>query len=272
MRWPKPVNARHPALARQPLAVELDQALTLERLARLQSHVGGPEGLAPLLKALHDKHLRFVQHLDQADGVLRRETLQTLLAEVFTARRKLLPQLELIAEDTLHTATAMLLHGAAPLDERMQAFAEMLADPAQPKTRRAAWDFAAELVHFYRPQLIPLLSRWVFDEGTMSGAVREFIRVHPSVDRIALQSSPEQMESVRHWLSATLKAQGFYHDLPWLVDLLLAQAYADYVSAMSGSIGMIEADFASRQHPLEFICTLLGIKAVLHTLPPRLDP
>jgi len=41
----------------------------------------------------------------------------------------------------------------------------------------AAWDFAAEVLHFHAPERYPLMTRWVWDETTQSGALRELVVV-----------------------------------------------------------------------------------------------
>lgn len=245
-----------------PLAVTLDHDIASARLDRLQELAVSEGGLEPLIDALRTKQALFARALpDDPKAEILAASLMQLLACIFPARRKLYTCLSALDEKVLTDCTRELIHAPDVLTTRMQRFVSGVCGQGSKKEQRAAWDLAAELLHFRAPEQVPLLTRWVFDERTMSGAVREFIRLHPSVDRIELSATPEQMEAVRLWFGEFLRAKGFYRDLPLMIDLLLAQAYADYVKAMSTGIGMVEAEFAASQHPFEFISKLLGIDA-----------
>lgn len=212
------------------------------------------------LEALRSKHELFAGVLPvQRPEVLGREQVAGLLAVVFPARRKLESHLAALDDDTLSSAVLELVYGEGRLDERMNAFCGLI--PAEDrKARRAIWDLAAELVHFRDPERVPLMTRWVWDTRTMTGAVREFIRGNDVMERISIGNRPEDFQGVRAWFVEHLTEAGLYRDLPYLVDLLQAQAYADYVKAVSMGVGMVNAELGAKQDPLEFLVKLLGIE------------
>jgi hypothetical protein len=159
---------------------------------------------------------------------------------------------------TLTGAVLELVYGEGKLDERMNAFCELI--PAtDKKAHRAIWDLAAEMLHFRDPERVPLMTRWVWDTRTMTGAVREFIRANDTLREIPVGNRPEDFQGVRAWFAERLSEDGLYRDLPYLVDLLQGQAYADYVKAVSMGVGMVHAEMGTKQDPLEFLVKLLGI-------------
>jgi hypothetical protein len=78
---------------------------------------------------------------------------------------------------------------------------------------------------------------------------------------VPIDGRPGTYEAGRQWLAEVLTESGFYRDLPFMIDLLQAQAYSDYVKAMSSGVGLIDAEFGGRQDPLEFLVKLLGIES-----------
>ena len=162
-----------------------------------------------------------------------------------------------------------LAWGAAPPAQRLQNFVDAMPGAAAgmdresvraaAKVRRAAWDFAAEALHFGDPVRYPLMTRWVWDEATQSGALREFIRGNDAMREIPFSNSPALFEGARVWLAARIAERGVYRDVPLWIDLVQAQAYAAYFRAFTeGSLG---ADFARGVPAYEQLQKLLGIDA-----------
>lgn len=212
------------------------------------------------LGALRSKHELFARVLPpQRPASLDRRDVLRLLAAVFPARRKVGVHLAGLDDAALASSVLDLVYGEGRLEERMDAFCALMPDTDR-KARRAIRDLAAELVHFRDPERVPLMTRWVWDANTMTGAVREFIRGNDSMEHIPMGGRPEDYEGVRVWFAERLSEDGIYRDLPYLVDLLQAQAYADYVKAVSARVGMVNAELGAKQDPLEFLVKLLGIE------------
>jgi len=228
-------------------------------LADASSHHGG---LEVFVEALRNKHQLCATALDAATlPTLADDQLHTVSETVFAARRRLFPVFQEWGPDRLRGSLEELLHGQGPLLERLNGFSEQIegTDKSSLKTRRALWDYGAELLHFRVPEQYPLMTRWVWDPKTMSGALREFIKNNDTMRDVPLKLTPEAIEGARVWLAERLNEAGYYRDVPFLVDLALAQAYADYSRAMSMTLGMIDAEFGAKHDPMELQAKLLGI-------------
>lgn len=244
------------------LEVEFDSSIASGKLQVLLDELGEFEGgLETVLGALRTKQelmQKAFPAVRTADWGLSREAFQIVLSAVFPARRKLAAFFGELDASRVEELVDTLVYGHGSVTERMCAFCDIV--PAErKKERRAIWDLAAEILHFRDPEGIPLMTRWVWDEATASGALREFIRGNDGMPEIPLNNRPETYEGARSWFAEALAEAGFYRDLPFLIDLLLAQAYADYVKAMSNGLGMVQAEFGGNQHPLEFVLKLLGV-------------
>jgi hypothetical protein len=243
------------------LEVELDKGIAEAKLRALLKEMEERGGPQPFVEALRRKQELFAAALPLGGAVeLSREDFGTLLDCVFPARRKLAPVLGELDYGSVQAAVARLLDGEGDLEQRIGDFCELV--PAeQKKPRRAIWDLAAELLHFRSPEQVPLMARWVWDTRTGTGALREFVRGNDTMPEVPIDGRPGTYEAGRQWLAEVLTESGFYRDLPFMIDLLQAQAYSDYVKAMSSGVGLIDAEFGGRQDPLEFLVKLLGIES-----------
>ena len=262
MMWFKKSSPSSPVEAVAPveLAVDFDAGILGDKLRQLLDGMSEGGGLEPFVQALRNKHALFASTLaDENLSALTPEAFMLLLETVFPARRKLADALRALPQERLQQLTRELVHGRGGVDARLQAFADALGGQGR-KTRRAAWDLGAELLHFGDPEAYPLLCRWVWDARVQSGALREFIRANDSLPEIPLGQEAAQFEAARRWFAEQLTEHGFYRDIPYLLDLLLAQAYADYVLAMSNGMGMMGSDFGAKMEPIEWVLKLLGIE------------
>ena len=148
--------------------------------------------------------------------------------------------------------------GDAVVEARITGFCDALPYPGGEgrearsllrKQRSAAQDFAAELLHFAEPQAHPLMTRWVWDASTGSGALREMINgdFKGRVDHGA----------ARGWLYERFAEQSIWREQHWLADLVLAMAYVGYFRAMTG--GVLGSDFTRSSGPDEQLRKLLGV-------------
>ena len=261
-----PVPVRGVAAAELPLA--LDAQLFKHHFDALMYNAGQEGHVEAWLAALGAKQQACAGLRTRAGGVTL-DGIETVLGQVFTARRRLYPALVAVGETRVSGLVRNLFGDDAPVADRIRAFVDAMPGAidtdreslrAAAKLRRAAWDFAAELVHFAEPEVYPLMSRWVWDESTQSGALREFIRGNDAMREIPFTNDPGQFEGARCWLGERIAEEGVYRDLPLWIDLVLAQAYASYMRSMAeGSLG---ADFGRGVSPHEQIRKLLGIDIV----------
>lgn len=249
------------------LPVALDERLFLHHLAALQVSLEASGGIEVCLERLDAKRRLFAELLGEGrHAAVAFPDAERLLGAVFTARRRIHPLLAAAGEAWLRGALQALLEGPGGVRERMERFAAELVAAAQgvtgdarlaAKARRAAFDFAAELLHFLDPVRYPLMSRWVWDPATRSGALREFVRERDASGGLALDASPETFEGARVWLKARIAEQGVFRDVHFWIDLVLAQAYVTYLrSVAEGNLG---GDFGRGAQPGEQLKKLLGI-------------
>ncbi|PKY10643.1 hypothetical protein B1757_08685 [Acidithiobacillus marinus] len=238
------------------LPIELDKGLLNRSFYELEEAFEGQQGLADLVSSMAEKTASFRRLLLEEQQPLTETQMEHLVAQMFTARRKIWP---LIAEQgTARVGELMrdLLTGHGDLVQRMTRFEEAL--PATGKVKRVIRDVAAEVLHFSDPERYPLMTRWVWDQGTTSGAIREFIRGGDYLTDFPFGESPEMFEGLRQWMRETLEELGVYRDVPYMVDIILAHQYSQYVRAMAE--GFLRSDFGGQTDFTEQIRKLLGVE------------
>lgn len=232
-------------------------ATKLGSLRAAIAEAGGVEGLETFIEALRSKQDVFTRVLAKGSAIDGTD-LRTLGGLVFTVRRKLGPALA-EREGALLQGVRELAGSELSVDDRLHAFAGIAGEDK--KLRRGLWDLAAELLHFRDPEAVPLAARWVWDAGTTTGALREFIQGNDTLRQIPIGDTVAAIEGARRWFYDALGEEGFYRDMPFVVDLVWAQAYSDYARSLSMGMGMIDAQFGAQQDPLELVVKILGIDA-----------
>ncbi|MHB1515178.1 MAG: hypothetical protein ACYCVY_05595 [Acidiferrobacteraceae bacterium] len=261
-----PAAAARDVIAPAQLAVGFDLRVFIQKFAALLELIGEAGGVDPFLEALARKSAVFQALLNPAEvSRLTLEGVETLLETVMPARKRLWPVLATMPSGAVTESFRVLLYGDGELETRMMAFVDSMPEEVGgdakvgKKRRRAAQDFAAEILHFMDPKRYPLMTRWVWDQATHSGAMREFVKGGDTLDSVPLGSSPGVYEAGRVWFMEQMATQGVYREPHYVVDLLLAHAYADYMRAMSNGMGLLNADFGGKSDPLEVVKKLLGV-------------
>lgn len=247
------------------LEVEFDLDIFKAIFSLLLGNIREKGELETFTQALETKHQLFAKVLAKETlPSIAKDEINYLLETIFPIRRRLSHIVDTLGIEVLRQALIQLLYGDAGLSERLNNFLTLFPQPDKKdkeglKRQRALWDMAAEVLHFYAPEQYPLMSRWIWDIQTQSGALREFIQNNDALPKIPLDNTPEVFEAGRIWIAERLNEEGFYRDVPYMVDLILAQAYANYSRAMSMTLGMIQAEFGAKADPLEMQVKLLGI-------------
>jgi len=274
-RQPEPATgnaARSEIVEPVVLAVGLDERVFKQKFAQFLEVLREGGGIDPFVVALTMKHKLFAATLEKdllADLDIGK--VQLLVETIMPARKRVWPSLEAFGIEALRAAIATLLYGSEPLADRVASFTAGIpvvgaSDPkAERKVRRAIADFCAELLHFRAPVQYPLMTRWVWDQATHSGALRELVKGGDTLDKVLLGTEPGVYEAGRRWVAERMAENGMYRDPEFVVDVFLAHAYGDYMRALSSGMGLLNADFGGKDDPLEVVRKLLGIDAARRT-------
>ena len=248
------------------LSVDLDGRVFAQKFASLLEALGEVGGIDPFLESLGVKSRLFAEALSRpALAKLDLAHVELLLETVMPARKRIGPVLLALGEEPVRLAITELLYGRKSLVERVVAFVHAIPvgegmDPkAAKKIKRAIYDFGAEMLHFRAPEQYPLMTKWVWDQYTHSGAMRELVKGGDTLDKVLLGTEPGVYEAGRRWVAERMSENGMYRDPHFVVDIFFAHAYADYMRALSSGMGLLNADFGGKSDPLEVVRKLLGI-------------
>lgn len=233
--------------------------------AALEHVIAGCEeqgGVEHYIDALKIKSRMFQNALlEGSPATLDLNTLAGLCTFMATVRRRIAPYLSADGIAHLQAAIAALLAdgvSSARADLRIASFVKTFpADSAHRWVR----DFAAEVLHNVAPEQYPLMTRWVWDAQANTGALRE-IWFGDDTDAVTLAIADDfaTFLMLREELAVFLSENGFYRDMNFYVDLLLAQIYAEYVSAQGGTY--LRTDFSAPEDPMQHTRRLLGLDGV----------
>ena len=241
--------------------LDLSGARLEHSLGRLASACEDQGGLERFVEALKLKSALFQQALAEDPASLEASTFKQLCAFMATVRRRVGPWLEEPSFNEVRGALVELLaarQDTATTDARIAAFCGAFTDGSKQRWVR---DLAAEVLHNTDPERFPLMNRWVWDAGTNTGVIRE-IWHGQDVDhmRIDVPDGYDTYLVLREELSQYLAKQGFFRDVTWYVDLLVAQVYGEYISEQGGSY--LRTDFAAEEDPVLHTRRLLGLDGV----------
>ena len=259
------------------LPVPLDAMVFQRHFAALLAGMDQDGGADSYLAALSAKRRAVSVARERAqNNACGLDAIEDVLALVFTARRKIYPALADMGDERVAALMNGLWFGTSSPEERLQQFVDAMPGAESStresvkvaaKLRRAAWDFAAEMLHYGEVERYPLMSHWVWDQATQSGALREFVRGGDAMREVPFSNDPVVFEGARRWLAEQLAGQGIYRDEALWINLVLGQGYLAYFRSMTeGSLG---ADFGRGVPPNEQLKRLLGIDAAPGARPDR---
>ena len=230
--------------------------------AILASMIKGSEdhgGIERYVDAVKLKSTMFGQALN--DGAVENldiETFKGLCTFMATVRRRIGDWLTGDSFPELHEGICELFAEEDNVDARINAFCARF-----PQDKRHRWvrDLAVELLHNANPERIPLMNRWVWDAKANTGVLRE-IWHGDNVDHMTIKVADGYgtFLMLREELSQFLSDEGFFRDVLQYVDILCAQAYAQYICEQGGSY--LRADFSAPEDPMQHTRRLLGLDGV----------
>ncbi len=192
----------------------------------ISSRISAAE-LAALAAGLQRKSQALQDMLAPGAGPLDRAALREVLRWVFATRRRADEILDGVGARRLGAAIADLLDPAEPLATRVDRFDSVLAAFPVP-----GFDLPGELLHFTHPGQYWLWTRWLWDPGTGTGALRlvttDDIDLAPGGGRGATYLA---IGRAMAFVDETGKAAGFTAATPGLfgADVFLAAVYGVYM-------------------------------------------
>ena len=230
--------------------------------AALQIMVAGAEdqgGIERYIDAVKLKSTMFRQALvenDVADMDL--ETFKGLCMFMSTVRRRIAEWLNEDAFAVMRVRIVELFDDDEHIENRIGRFCDYF-----PNDKKHRWvkDLTAELLHNADPERVPLMNRWVWDRKSNTCVIRE-IWHGDDVDHITIPVADGYGTYVmlREEMSQFLSDNGFFRDVPFYVDVLCAQIYAQYICEQGGSY--LRADFQAPEDPMQHTRRLLGLDGV----------
>jgi hypothetical protein len=259
---PERLPAARAGIVPAALPVAFDERLFAQHFAALLAAAERLGGAEAWLDALGEKQRRL-------NLALQERAHPRLVDLVFGARRKLGalahepwigPALDALGDDRADLAARVAAFVAAvPVAEG----ADREGRRAAARLRRAAHDLATEVLHFSDPVRMPLMTRWVWDTATMSGALRELVAGGDAMQKLPLDTAPGTFEAARQWIIERIADRGIYRDVHFWADLVLGAAYGHYFQSMTG--GVLGSDFQRAADPAEQVAMLLGIDSILRS-------
>ncbi len=229
--------------------------LSFEGLLARAEEQGGVEAFVAALKA---KSALFREALH---GDLELKAFRTLCAHMATVRRRIGRHAEPDSFADLKVKIGMLLAKAEDTTTTDARMAQFCAAFPQDRDHRWVRDLAAEILHNVDPERYPLMARWVWDARANTGVIRE-IWHGENVDSMTIPAGDGYATflMLREELSAYLTQNGVFRDVPWYVDVLTAQVYAEYIGERGGTY--LRTDFATPEDPMLHTRRILGLDGV----------
>lgn len=226
--------------------------LALESLVARAEEQGGVEAY---IEALRIKSALFGETLKAG---LDLRNLRILCAHMATVRRRVGPYLLPESFEAFKRRIDILFSKSEDPDARLAAFCGAFPDDREHRWVR---DLAAELLHYADPERYPLMTRWVWDNRTNTGVIREIWHAE-DIDHIRLEvpDGYATFVQLRQELAQYLTANGVYRDVLFYVDVLCAQVYAEYIGERGGTY--LRADFATPEDPMLHTRRILGLDGV----------
>jgi hypothetical protein len=154
-----------------------------------------------------------------------------LLRSVFSARRRAQVILSDLTLDGFRREVAMLLHGPGPVDQRLEGFHHRIAGIGRGVPENTGYDLASELLHFARPDLHWLWTRWMWDPETETGALPLVLTEEVDLTGAGISETYRRVGLATSFIDQVGEAAGFREKGhgPFDTDVFLACVYAVYL-------------------------------------------
>ena len=217
-------------------------------------------GIEIIIEGLRGKSLLF-QRTFSGDGMTMTDTeFFDACAFMPTVRRRIRPILKSKGFDHLQSALTKLLDGVSfeNVDSRRMELARNLRT-----SEKDRWiqDLAAEVLHFREPETFPLMTRWIWDGESNSGVLREVWFSDTQDFHLNVAGDIRTHLELRKELYGFLEDSGVYANHHFIIDILFAWIYSQYIGSQGGSF--LKTEFNHSGTPFNYALRMLGLDAAL---------
>ena len=217
-------------------------------------------GIEVIVEGLTGKSLLFQRTFaDEGDTLLESEVLDSC-AFMPTVRRRLQSILKVRDFEYLKKSIHQLLQEVSveTVDARIEQFTTSLTTEKQNRWSR---DFAAEILHYCDPDSFPLMTRWVWDYRANSGVLREIWFSEKQLNYLDIPDGIQAHLELRRELHNFLEDLGVFANHNFMIDVLFAWLYSQYIDSQGGSF--LKTDFTFYNSPFGYALRMLGLDSAL---------
>ncbi len=217
-------------------------------------------GIEVIIDGLSGKSLLFQRTFVESTQSLVESELFDACAFMPTVRRRMKGVLEQHSFGRLSQALEHLLNDVSieNVDQKIDTFEANLS--STPKDRWVR-DLAAEVLHYRDPDNFPLMTRWIWDYSSNSGVLREIWYSDSDTEFLNIPHGVRTHLELRRELSEFLDGLGVFKNLNFMMDVLFAWIYSQYIGNQGGSF--LKTEFSFTGTPFGYVFRMLGLDAAL---------
>jgi hypothetical protein len=186
-------------------------------------------GIAALLEA---KAAAFATVLSRERlAALTEQDAMALLRSIFSTRRRAGVILSALGLDEFRALAGALLYGQDAVEERLAVFHGQVAGIGRGVPENTGFDLASELLHFSRPDLYWLWTRWMWDPATETGSLPLVLTEEVDLTGVGTAETYQRIGFAVSFIDQVGDAAGFREKGhgPFDTDVFLACVYAVYL-------------------------------------------
>ncbi len=217
-------------------------------------------GIEIIIDGLNGKSLFFQSIFSDQNTSGFESDFYSACAFMPTVRRRLNVALEKHGYSFIWQSIQQLLNEVS-VDNVDAKIEHLFSTLATSKKDRWLRDLAAEILHYCDPTTYPLMTRWVWDFNSNSGALREIWFTDDELEHIQVPNGVQTHLELRRELHGFLKDCGVYANQNLTIDVLLAWIYSGYISSQGGSF--LRTEFNHSTLPFGYALRMLGLDTAL---------
>ena len=218
-------------------------------------------GIEVIVEGLIGKSILFQRTFSNPGTTLSKVEFFDACAFIPTVRRRLKIALNRLDFDEFRVILHNLLDNVSL--ENVDLRLEQLAD-SFPADKKYRWlhDLATEILHYRDPETFPLMNRWVWDFGSNTGVLREIWYSEYQPKFLNIPNNVRTYLELRRELIDFVKDLGVFRNQNFIVDILCAWVYSQYINSQGGSF--LKTEFSAPDTTFDYALRMLGLDAALN--------